>query len=447
MRVLHTGDWHVGRSLRGRDRTAEIGRALDEILSIVRSEGVHLILVAGDVFDSPNPSAEAEAVVYDFFRRTGELGVPSVIIAGNHDSAARLDGISGLLKSVNAHATGRVRAAKEGGVLHLQAGGAPVAVAALPFLSERRLVKAAQLLTADVASWRQTYQQGMAFFTDLLSKSFDASSVNLFMLHATLEGAKPSGSEHQFYLTNAYTIDPASLPAGAQYIAVGHLHRNQQLRDIPPVHYSGSIVQLDFGEAGETKVVKLVEVTPRKPAVVHDLPLTLETPLRVVRTSLGGLDRALESERAFPGYLKVVVRLDIPQPFLKDRVMQQYPNVIAFDPEMTKATVELSERVDADVRPLEAFISYYRERRNATPEPAVIAAFRELYRETRGEELPDSDPPPVPPEVSTGETRPRRSGRARLKKTSAGDGLGLDTPGEGLPDAAEDGLEEVDVSF
>ncbi|HEX2865379.1 MAG TPA: exonuclease SbcCD subunit D [Deinococcales bacterium] len=444
MRVLHTGDWHVGRNLKGRDRTGEIGRALEEILAMLRTEGAQLLLVAGDVFDSPNPSAEAESVVYEFFRQVGELGVPSVIIAGNHDSPARLEGISGLLKRVNAHATGRVRTAQEGGVLRFQVGSEAAMVGALPFLSERRLVKAAQLLGEDVSAWRRTYQEGMNFFTGSLAKGFQADTVNLLMLHATLEGAKPSGSEHQFYLTGSYTVDPAHLPSGAQYVAVGHLHRNQQLRDIPPVHYSGSVVQLDFGEAGEEKVVKLIEVSPRRPARVHDLPLTLESPLKVVRASLANLPRALDAEKGFPGFIKAVVRLDTPQPYLKDRILGEYPNVLALEAELPDVDVTSARKLDVDLSPLEAYLAYYRERWNATPDDSVVNAFRELYRETQGEDLPDARPDALPDEPVALKPKPRRARTAtsgNRRETPAPEPAGLDAEDEGL------GLEEVDVQL
>ena len=99
MRILHTADWHAGRVLRGVDRTPEIAQALGEILEIAQSERVDLILVAGDLFDTPNPSADAERAVYEFFLRSGQLGIPSVVIAGNHDSPQRLESVAGLLKT------------------------------------------------------------------------------------------------------------------------------------------------------------------------------------------------------------------------------------------------------------------------------------------------------------------------------------------------------------
>jgi DNA repair protein SbcD/Mre11 len=132
MRLLHTADWHAGRNLRGLDRTPEIRDALKEILGIAVSEKVDAVLVAGDVFDTPNPSAEAEAAVYDFFLELGAKGIPSVVIAGNHDSAHRLESVAGLLSRVRAHVLGQVRADLQAVRLELEAGPLTVLIGASP---------------------------------------------------------------------------------------------------------------------------------------------------------------------------------------------------------------------------------------------------------------------------------------------------------------------------
>src|SRR5690554_2982644 len=108
VRILHTADWHAGRTLMGRDRTAEVRAALAELADIARSREVDLVLVAGDVFDNRNPTAEAESAVYDFFGELQAAGIPSVVIAGNHDSPRRLDAVSRLLGSAGAFVVGEV---------------------------------------------------------------------------------------------------------------------------------------------------------------------------------------------------------------------------------------------------------------------------------------------------------------------------------------------------
>src|SRR4051812_49343925 len=91
MRIVHTGDWHVGRGWKGLNRLGETAAVLDHLARFLERERIDLLLVAGDVFDTASPSAEAERLVFGFFKRIGRAGVPSVVIAGNHDNPTRVD--------------------------------------------------------------------------------------------------------------------------------------------------------------------------------------------------------------------------------------------------------------------------------------------------------------------------------------------------------------------
>lgn len=165
MRVLHTADFHAGRNLRGFDRTPEIHAALTEIAGLARSEKADAVLVSGDLFDTGNPSADAEAAVFDFFLRLRDAGIPGIIIAGNHDSAARLDSVTGLLGWVGIQAVAQPSSNPQDMVRTIETkGGETLTVGALPYLSERRLVKAADVMGGDTGAWRQKYREGMGFF-------------------------------------------------------------------------------------------------------------------------------------------------------------------------------------------------------------------------------------------------------------------------------------------
>ncbi len=384
MRLLHTADWHAGRTLRGFERTSEIRAALEEILALVVSERVDAVLVAGDIFDMPNPNAEAESAVYDFFLN---LTVPSVVIAGNHDSPQRLESVAGLLKKVQTHVLGTVRPDLKATTLELDAGN--LVVAGLPFLSERRLVKAADLLKAvDVGEWRQKYRDGMRFFVNHVCKDFDANAVNILMLHTTLDGGLLSNSEYSFHVSNSYSLDPQSFPSSAQYVALGHLHKPQELGSAPPVQYSGSVIQLDFGEAGEQKRVNLIEVSPGKPAKVHHIGLQSGKTLKNIRTDLDGLERKLEELKGFAGHVKLVVQLEQPMPGLKDRVLNGVKmwwspdQLFAFEVDVAKVIPTNTEpEIIAELSPLESYKTFYAERRGQELPANLEAAFLELLEQ------------------------------------------------------------------
>src|SRR3954463_9723294 len=107
MRVVHTADWHVGRLWKSVTRLDETSRVLDHLAGYLEREKVDLLLVAGDVFDVPNPGAEAEGIVFGFFRRLGPKGTPAVVIAGNHDSPGRMDACGQLAELAGVRVVGR----------------------------------------------------------------------------------------------------------------------------------------------------------------------------------------------------------------------------------------------------------------------------------------------------------------------------------------------------
>lgn len=389
MRVLHTADFHAGRNLRGFDRTPEIHEALLEIAALAKSERADVVLVSGDLFDTANPSADAEHAVFDFFLRLRDAGIPSVVIAGNHDSAARLDSVTGLLGWVGVQVVAQPNANPLDMVRTVETrGGEVLKVGALPYLSERRLVKAADLLGGDTGTWRQKYREGMGFFLRRLGEGFTGGSVNMLMAHATMDGAVPSGSERtlQFDLTNSYTLSGLQLPPGAQYVALGHVHKPQMVSDSPLACYPGSIIQLDFGEGGEKKQVNLIEVEAGRPARVHDLPLASGRELRTLRVDQEHVESRLEALSGFTGLLKVVVRAPAGTalPGLKDRVLRMAPNTLSVDLDAMQEDLALPELKREGLSLLELYERYHREKKGDLPDD-LRAAFLEADEAAKGE--------------------------------------------------------------
>lgn len=390
MRVLHTADFHAGRNLRGYDRTPEVHEALVEIVGLARSERADAVLISGDLFDTVNPSAEAEAAVFDFFLRLRDAGIPAVAIAGNHDSAARLHGLAGLLGWVGVQLVAQPSANPLDLIRTLELrNGERLTVGALPFLSERRLVKAADLLGGDVGAWRQKYREGMGFFLRRIAEGFREGSVNMLMGHATMDGAVPSGSERtmQFDLMNAYTLSPLQLPAEAQYVALGHVHKPQKSSEMPLAHYPGSVIQLDFGEGGEKKQVNLVEVEAGRPARVTPIQLASGRELRTVRVGLEHVERSLEKLAGFSGLVKVVVQAPsgTALPGLKDRVLRLMPNTLAVELDAVQDDLALPELKREGLSLTELYERFHQERRGELPLD-LRAAFREADEAARGQE-------------------------------------------------------------
>lgn len=394
MRVLHTADFHAGRLLRGYNRTPEIHAALTEIAELAHSEKADAVLIAGDLFDTGNPSADAEAALFDFFLRLRDRGIPAIAIAGNHDSAARLESITGLLSWIGIQVVAQPAANPVQMVREIHtAGGEKLVVGALPYLPERRLVKAADLLGGDTGSWRQKYRESMGFFLRRLGESFRSDSVNMLMCHATLDGAVPSGDDNrrriEFDLTNGYTLSGLQLPAGAQYVALGHIHKPQTVSEAPLAAYSGSIVQLDFGESGEKKQVNLVEVRAGQPAHIIPVPLSSGCELRTIRVDLEHVESRLDKEKGFDGLLKVVVRAPagVAVGGLKERVLKVLPNTLAVDLEATQEELAQGDLKREGLSLIDLYERYWQQKRGELPDD-VRGAFLEADAAARdgGEE-------------------------------------------------------------
>ncbi len=389
MKILHTADWHAGRTLHGVDRTPEIRGVLAEIAELAKTEAVDLIIVAGDIYDSKNPGADAERAVYEFFLSTGAAGIRSVVIAGNHDSPSRLDAIQNLLKLANVHLVGHPQVAGQGGVFDLALNGEVARVAALPFVSERRIVKVAELLESDPGQWLEKYQGGMRRLIQNLSSNFTNDTVNLLVMHGTMNGATLSNSEYTFHCTDTYALGADILPDRANYVALGHIHKPQAIQGYPENagRYAGSILQLDFGEQGDAKHVYIVEARAGKPTeLLKAVPLQSGKRLKRLNMELDDLERRAH-EFDYDGYLKLALKLERPRPGLKDRIRADFPNVLSIDIELPE--VETSEEeVDLEgMDLLAAYARYYEEKRGQGVPDDVQDAFKDLLEEE--EEVPE----------------------------------------------------------
>ncbi len=300
MRFLHTADWHVGKTLKGRSRLDEQERVLREIVRIAREHEVDAVLVAGDLYDSAAPTAEAQKLVNRTLLGLARDGAEVVAIAGNHDHAATFDAYRGFARAAGVTLVGSVRTAAEGGVVTFTAGstGERVTVAALPFLSTRWAVRAAELLTGTPADHTAAYDQQLRDVLRSLTGGFRDDAVNLVLAHATVLNGRLGGGERLAQSIFEYAVPASVFPVDAHYVALGHLHRRQAMPAPCPVHYSGAPLAVDFGEQENTPVVCLVEAAPGVPASVTDIPVTGGRRLRTVHGTVAELSVLGESRSA-----------------------------------------------------------------------------------------------------------------------------------------------------
>ena len=326
VRILHTSDWHAGKTMRGRSRADEHRAVFAEIAGLARQREVDLVLVAGDLFDTAAPGPEAEQVVWQALLDLAATGASVVALAGNHDHPARFDAARGVAGHAGITLVGRARRPDDGGLLEFRArSGERIQVAAVPFCSQRHVVKTAHLMGFDAAENALVYAQWMAQVTAALCAGFDPGAVNVLTAHLAARGGVKGGGERDAQLTEAYWVDPADFPASAHYVALGHLHRMQSLPSGVPAWYCGSPLQLDFGETENQPGVLLVEAAADTPATVERLSLSAGRRLRILTGTLA--DLATRAGTTGDDFLRVFVA-EPARPGLADEVRELFPAAV-----------------------------------------------------------------------------------------------------------------------
>jgi exonuclease SbcD len=396
MRFIHTSDWHIGRSIRQRDRYEEARALLDEIGSYAEKEAIDFIVIAGDVFDHPTPAAEAEKLVYAFFCRMNRASIPIVIIAGNHDSYERFDSKSDLFAIANVNVFGTP---KRDAVLSLETRkGETAKIGCLPYLSPRFLLRANEIFDLSDGEMKSTYSAKVAKAISMISRQFSPDAVNILVSHLFLQGSVPSCSERPVDITSAYAVSPPAIPPGAQYCCLGHIHKRQNLpRASAPAYYCGSIMKLDFGEEKDEKGFLVIDAKPDRTPAVDFIKLENVEPVMTVEIDFPDLtNRTDEIRKLFHrGYGKIRIRHTHPIPNLGEIVKHEIPEAVAWEmvfperEEEKKAirSLELSSLMD----PVEMFSTYYKEEYEEEPPEEYIKTLRELYEESiREQEGQDS---------------------------------------------------------
>lgn len=379
MRFLHTGDWHLGKKLRGESRQREYEQVLDEVLGIAVQEGVDVLLLAGDIDDAFSPPPEAERLLYETAARLLSDKIRIVMIAGNHDTASHMDALSGILRMAGVYSTGSLPARAADAVVRVPSrdGKEQAAIAAVPWVPERLALRW-EVLMEEPGVALASYADGVAEAIRRVSNGFSPGDVNVFLGHMWIDGAVIANGGGERKLHKNFAVSAQALPAAAQYVALGHLHKPQQIAAASPAFYAGSLFQLDFGETGQQKSVRIVEAHPGLPAQSHEVPLTVGRGLRNVRCTLGDIEE--HRGRYGDDYLKVIVDLPHPEPALYDRVREVLPNAVEVISLVARGPGDEESAPRAGLAPHELFQRYYQKTYGGEAPSELLDLFNQLYK-------------------------------------------------------------------
>jgi exonuclease SbcD len=361
MRLLHTSDWHLGRTVRQRSRDDDFDAVLAEITEIAREKQPDLIVHSGDLFDSYRPAAPD---LYRCLRVLRDLAkvAPVVVVAGNHDSPALLEALDFAVSEFGPppgpdgirrlRFVAHPRLPQNGGILEYPArGGQRIRLAALPFMHQNRFLdefsgpaSATRGYAAQMRELQAEFQRG------LLNGCDRDRDVLVFAAHLYVEGAVPSYTERPVDISDTFLTEADALPQ-VSYAALGHIHRPQPVgRAGMTARYAGSPLQLDFGEAGEDKSIVVVDADPGRPVRVELVPLTAG---RRLADFTGTLDE-LRAAAAVIGdcYVRAVIVSDDPVPDLAAAAREAAPRatLVSIEPRCAASQVAVLEQSGAEDR-------------------------------------------------------------------------------------------------
>lgn len=406
MRLLHTSDWHLGQTLHGQERDYEHGCFLHWLLEQLEQQQVDALLIAGDVFDSVNPPLQAQERLYEFIlsahQRLPHLHI--LMIAGNHDSGARIELPAPLMKRLNTHAVGR---------FHWQDGQpdadrllVPLPNAqgevmawclALPFLRASEI--SGMGAGGDYLSAVQQLQQQLLAAAEACRAPGQAL---LAVSHAHLAGGSISeDSERSLVIGSAEALPASLFPDSLSYVALGHLHKPQRVAGQERLRYSGSPLPLSFAEVNYPHQVLLVTLEGAQLQQVEALPVPRAVAMqRLGPASLSAILQQIkalaihEGPRETQPWLEVRVQLDEPNPSLRSSLEEALHGkgyrLIRISSEYRQSPESAPQEALPDleqIAPQALFSRAWTERFGQAPTEAVLADFALLLErvEQRGE--------------------------------------------------------------
>ncbi len=380
---MHTSDWHIGKKTENVDRLPEQADVLDEICKIAEDEHIELVLIAGDIFDTYVPSADAEELFYEkIVRLASDRAV--IIIPGNHDDATRLCAAGPLAGAHNVYFAGNISVSSgeaigkrkigpieigDGYAVFANDVGEEVYVGMLPYPTEARFKEKSEGNHAErIVGW--------------MNKCLDANKKKrpqILVSHLFTAGGLTSDGEREISLGGAKAVDKNSFPVSA-YTALGHLHKRQVVDSKRNIIYSGSILQYAFDEVNVDKSVTVFDLTYGRVENIKEIKLTKGK--RLARVAAAGFEQAKELLENYRDYW-VELALKIDKPLTREEngyIATVYPNVISVRLEIS-GSVEYkgeSRRQMSDQKLFEeCFIKQY----GKEPEKELVQLYLELLSE------------------------------------------------------------------
>jgi exonuclease SbcD len=309
MKILHTSDWHLGKSLYGRKRYDEFKSFLDWLLDVIELEKTDAVLISGDIFDTSTPSNKAQELYYNFISKASGLCKGIVITAGNHDSPTFLNAPKSLLKALKIHVTGSITENLEDEIVVLEDNKIPFAIiCAVPYLRDRDIRTVETGETADdknlklISGIKEHYEK-ICFLAkqkqeQLKTKGFDNIPI-ICMGHLFAAGGTTIEGDgvRELYVGSLARTGTDIFPDFVDYTALGHLHIPQKVSGKDNVRYCGSPIPMGFGEALQDKKIIIAEFKDKTPKI-NEILIPCFQELVKIKGSIDEISEKIEELKA-----------------------------------------------------------------------------------------------------------------------------------------------------
>ncbi len=404
MRFIHTSDWHLGKSLEGHSRLAEQEKFCKDFIDLVNENDIDMVIIAGDIYDTSNPPAQAEKLFYKTVSELSQNGKRCVlIIAGNHDNPERLSAASPLaheqgiiiLGMPNSYTqpykyNGFEIVFSEEGVLELKIKDESVVISTLPYPSEKRLNEVLVKSTDDKDK-QQTYTEKIGEIFKLTTKRFKEDTINIAVSHLFVLGGETTDSERPIELGGSLIVNTKDLPQNAQYIALGHLHKPQKVSERLNAYYSGSPLQYSKDERSYSKGANIVDIKAGEKPKINQIYFKNYKPIEVFKCS--GIEEALKiceenKDRDIWSYFEIKTEEVLSQSDIK-KMKDTLKDIIEIRPII--ASNEQEEVIDMKEKSMgELFKEFYSFSRGVEPKGELMDLFLDIVSE-EGEDINEAN--------------------------------------------------------
>lgn len=403
MKILHTSDWHLGKNLENVSRMDEQEKFIEDFVDIVEKNHIDMVIIAGDIYDHSNPPARAEEMFYKAIKKISKNGKRLVlIIAGNHDNPNRLVAANPLAYEQGillvSHPKTIVQTGKCGeykvvdageGYIEVEVKNERAVIITIPYPSEKRLNEVIYKNIEDEER-QKAYTERLGELFGELSKKYREDTINIAVSHLYVIGGEESDSERNIQLGGSLAVHIKDLPLKADYIALGHLHRPQEVKSTQSkIVYAGSPLQYSKSEIGYSKCCYVLDMRAGEKPNVEKVLFKNYKPIEVWKCK--NIEEAIErcrenSERDLWVYIEIKTDRYISQEDIKTMKALK-KDILEIKPIIEREDGEEDEYYDVKEKKIEElFKDFYLKSRDVNPTEEVMELFLQIINEQGDEE-------------------------------------------------------------